>query len=255
MHGDPGAASELMDGEVEALVQAGGQGTRLGLGPKAFLQLDGCTLLERAVATMRAAAGRVTVAVPAAELERASRLLGSSAQLIAGGARRSETLRRLVEASHRPWLLLHDVVHPFVDAELSQRVLDKARRSGAAAAGLPNTEFLFDARGRVRAAPGKLFAMQKPVAFRRADMLRGLALQAEAELRVRARPHIGAKAKAGTDTGAGPDPSALQILALAGQPVSFVRGHPIHHKLTNADDWAYLQRLAREEARTADRGG
>jgi choline kinase len=33
-------------GETDAIVLAAGQGTRLGLGPKAWLTLGGCTLLE-----------------------------------------------------------------------------------------------------------------------------------------------------------------------------------------------------------------
>lgn len=69
--------------EVEALIQAGGQGARLGLRPKAFLVLDGRTPLQRAVAVMGAVAARVTLAVPASDVARAQALLGASAQVIA----------------------------------------------------------------------------------------------------------------------------------------------------------------------------
>src|SRR5688572_28063147 len=40
--------------DVEAVVQAAGDGERLGRGPKAFLTLGGQTLLERAVGAVRA---------------------------------------------------------------------------------------------------------------------------------------------------------------------------------------------------------
>lgn len=225
MSSDAFEADTAPANDVQALIQAGGQGSRLGLGPKAFLVLDGRTLLERAVAAMRAVASQVTVAVPAADVARAQRLLGESAQVIAGGPQRSDTLRALIGAAGAPWLLLHDVVHPFVGAVLSRRVLGEARRSGAAVAGLTNTEFMFGPDGQVKAAPGELFTMQKPVACRRVDLLRGLQAQAGA--------------------GAARDPSVLQILALAGQPVSFVAGHPANHKLTHEDDWAFVQWLAR----------
>ena len=130
------------------------------------------------MAMMRAAAARVTVAVPAADVERARRLVGGPAvAVIAGGERRTDTLRALVGAASAPWLLLHDVVHPFVTVELTQRVIDEARRSGAAVAALRNVEFLFGLDGEVRAAPGEVVTMQKPVAFRRASMMRGIEAQ------------------------------------------------------------------------------
>ncbi len=212
--------------DVEAIIQAAGHGLRLGLGPKAFVVLAGRTLLERAVSPMLAVAARVIVAVPDAEVARASTLFDGSARVrvIAGGERRTETLRKLVAAATAPWLLLHDVVHPGVTPELASRVLAEARRAGAACAMLPNAEFLFGADGNARAAPGELMTMQKPVAFSRKSMLRGFAAEDRA----------------------GPvrDLSALQILALGGQAVSFVPGHPMNHKLTNADDLEFLQRLA-----------
>ena len=214
--------------DVEAIVQAAGQGTRLGLGPKAFLVLDGCTLLERAVATMLTVATRVTVAVPAADVAGAQRMLGGSAvTVIAGRMRRSETLRSLVSASTAPWLLLHDVAHPFVTTELSQRVLEDARRAGAAAAALPNVDFLYGTDGVLRAAPGDLAAIQKPVAFKRAAIELGFKLED--------RTAAGEPVR---------DAGVVEILALAGQGVAFVPGHPMNYKLTTPADLELARRLA-----------
>ena len=53
-----------MSADTTALVAAAGIGSRLGLGPKAFLVLDGETLLQRVCATARAVAPAVRVAVP-----------------------------------------------------------------------------------------------------------------------------------------------------------------------------------------------
>ena len=92
---------------------------------------------------------------------------GGAVRVIAGGMRRIDTLRALVGAATAPWLLLHDVVHPFVTTELSQRVIEEAHRVGAAAAALPNVDFLYGTDGTLRAAPGDVVAIQKPVAFRR----------------------------------------------------------------------------------------
>jgi len=213
--------------DVEAIILAAGQGTRLGLGPKAFVELAGCSLLERAVSTMLSVAAQVSVAVRFADLRRAERLVGGPAiRIIAGGMRRIETLRALVEVASAPWLLVHDVVHPFVTSELSQRVIDEARRCGAAAAALPNVDFLYGTDGRPRAAPGDVVAIQKPIVFRRADIALGFAL---AE-----------RAAAGALI---PDASALEILALAGRRMTYVPGYVMNFKLTTRDDFELARRL------------
>ena len=104
---------------VQALIQAAGVGTRLGLGPKAFVMLDGRTLLEHAVALFEGLVDGILVAVPATGVERARALVGrDDITIVAGGASRSDTTRRLVGAATAPWLLLHDVVHPFATRDL-----------------------------------------------------------------------------------------------------------------------------------------
>jgi len=213
--------------DVEAIVPAAGQGTRLGLGPKAFVLLAGRTLLEHAVTTMLSVAERVIVAVPSADLARAEDLVGGpTVRVIAGGVRRIDTVRALVGAATSSWLLLHDVVHPFVTKELSQRVIEEAHRAGAAAAARANVEFLYGTDGSQRAAPGDVVAVQKPVAFRRADAVRGFAV-----------------ADRNASGGVVPDMSALNVLALAGQSVAFVPGGTTNFKLTTSDDLELAQRL------------
>lgn len=213
--------------DVEAIIPAAGQGTRLGLGPKAFVLLAGPTLLEHAVTMMLSVVARVTVAVPSADLAHAEHLVGGpSVRVIAGGMRRIDTLRALVGAATSPWLLLQDVVHPFVTKELARRVIEEARRAGAAAAALSNVDFLYRMDGTLHAMPGSVVAVQKPVAFRRADAARGFA---EADRTASGRPV--------------PDLGAVDILALVGQSVAFVPGHALNYKLTTPDDLELAQRL------------
>jgi 2-C-methyl-D-erythritol 4-phosphate cytidylyltransferase len=136
------------------------------------------------VATMLTVASRVIVAVPEPECARAQRLVdGPATTVIAGGMRRPDTLRALVRAAKAPWMILHDVVHPFVTTELSHRVLAEARRVGAAAAALPIREFVYGTNGELRAAPGDVVSMRKPVAFQRADMVRGFATMGDPRTR------------------------------------------------------------------------
>jgi 2-C-methyl-D-erythritol 4-phosphate cytidylyltransferase len=211
--------------DVEALIQAAGQGTRLGLGPKAFVTLEGRTLLERVVTTMAAVAARVIVAVPEADMERANRLVAApTISVIAGGERRSDTFRRLVAASTAPWLLLNDSAHPFVSIELARKVLTAARRAGCAAAAVPNVDFVYDTHGVMRAKPNELMIVQKPVAFQRSAITAGLDLAGR--------------------TGSSEDLGVLEILARAGVKAAFVPGHPINQKITTAEDFFLAQAFA-----------
>ena len=207
---------------------AAGQGTRLGLGPKAFVLLGERTLLERAVTTMLAVAARVIVAVPETEVLRARQLVSSArVSVIAGGDRRATTLRLLVDAARAPRLILHDIVHPLASVALAQRVIEAARRTGAAAPALPNGDFLHASDGTLRARPNELFAIQKPIVFPREAAMRGFDV---------------ADRRDGLT-----DPSVLEVLALAGQATAFVPGEAMNAKLTTRDDHAVLQALAAVE--------
>jgi 2-C-methyl-D-erythritol 4-phosphate cytidylyltransferase len=206
-------------------VQAAGEGQRLGLGPKAFVELGGRTLLERAVATMLLSSAHVIAAVPAADVDRARHLVGSDrVMVIAGGATRHDTLRLLVLASSASWILLHDAVRPFVTAEMSGRVLAAARRHGAAAAVLANDDFLYRPDGTPAAQPNEMVAVQKPIAFSRRAILQGL--------------------EAVPGGVASRDPSVLEVLARGGHPVAFVPGDAANVKISTPADYALAQRLA-----------
>jgi 2-C-methyl-D-erythritol 4-phosphate cytidylyltransferase len=183
------------------------------LGPKAFVKLGSATLLEIALHTMLQISSKVIVALPVERLDEAKKGLSDPRILwIGGGPRRIDTLRLLVEHSQADWLVLHDVVHPFVTAELANEVLKAAYPSGAAAAALPLHEFLYDARGEQVARPGQAFSVQKPIAFRRSAIAEGFA-------------------KADR-LGVSHDASALEILALAGVLPTFVEGFPWNQKIT-----------------------
>ena len=210
--------------DVEAVIQAAGRGERLGRGPKAFLSLGGRTLLERAVSAMRAVVGGVLAAVPTEEVERAQELCGPGVTIVAGGATRVETLITLLASAHAPWVVLHDVVHPFVTPELARRVIETARVRGAAVAAIQSTSTAYHveagrARGRVPA--GDLWLTSKPWAFRREAFVRGLAGPRE--------PHAG--------TGG--------FLWRAGEEIAVVPTEPWNIKITTAGDWQLAEVIER----------
>lgn len=208
----------------EGLILAGGSGMRLGMGPKAFVMLGGLTLLERAVQTMLEIFTRVIVALPKEHLAEGNRLINDSrVSLIAGGKRRIETLRLLVQQSSAEWLVLHDVVHPFVSAELVRAVLGAASVRGAAAAAHCVNEFLYDTSGTLIAQPGHTLMVQKPIAFRSSAVKTGFY---KADI-----------------LGLAHDASVLEILSLAGVAASFIDGHPWNQKITNSLDFELAETL------------
>lgn len=203
---------------VECIILAGGAGVRLGKGPKAFVRIGERTLLEIAILTMLNISTKVVAALPAETLVQAKEMLSSDVpvHLIAGGDRRIDTLRLLVENSTSEWLVLHDVVHPLVSSNLTAEVLELAMMNGAAAAALPLHEFLYNSAGKKVAQPGEAFIIQKPIAFRKSDAMRGFqkidALNISDDLGV------------------------LEVLSLAGVSTSFVAGSPLNQKVTNPSD-------------------
>ena len=207
---------------VQALIQAAGSGSRLGQGPKAFVILGGQTLLERSIALFRGIADHIIVAVPSADLARAQALVaGDRVAVIAGGESRSQTTHKLVQRSSAPWLLLHDVVHPFASPDLARRILEAAMLHGASAPAVPNAEFLYGADGAALHAPGAVLIGQKPV---------GLSLE-KLRAAYRASPALPG------------DPSVLEVLAAAGTPTRFVPGDRGNIKITEPDDLALARAL------------
>jgi 2-C-methyl-D-erythritol 4-phosphate cytidylyltransferase len=209
---------------VDAIVLAAGQGHRLGLGPKAWLELEGRTLLERAVATMRLVADRVFVGVAAADVSRARALCGAETEVVTGGASHRATMLAALHAGRSPLMLVHDVAHPFVTPALAREVIEAARGSGAAVAAVVATSSAYQrapGAAPVRiAAAGDVWLVRRPFVFRRADFLRGLALGGD---------HEGLSvilARVGVSTGLVPSPSW-------------------NIKVTTADDWAMAQALGR----------
>ena len=137
--------------DVTVLVPAAGSGERMGLGPKALLQLNGRPVAEWVVRKAMRIADEVIVACPP----------GSHPALhpdcrwmrIDGGPTRQHSVRLLAHAATRPWVVVWDAARPFTSVELALTVLAAAPRTGIAAAVPPDGAF------------------QTPLAFRRGLLL------------------------------------------------------------------------------------
>lgn len=170
---------------VSVIIVAAGSGTRLGAEtPKAFVPLDGSTLLERsvhAVAGMRERPQLIVVA-PSALVERARTLsemaFGDAAIVVAGG----ETRQRSVSAGleHVPAstevVLVHDAARALTPSSLFDSVVaDVDARGHGVVPGLPVSDTIkrVDAVGEIHETVDRsvLAAVQTPQGFPRADLV------------------------------------------------------------------------------------
>src|SRR5688572_27609824 len=112
---------------VSAIIAAGGRGARLGADrPKQFLEIGGRSILELSVAAL-AASDRITqiiVAMPeehlAAEGKSLSAAIGRPITVVAGGARRQDSVANAFAktAKDSDIVLIHDAARPFVSREV-----------------------------------------------------------------------------------------------------------------------------------------
>jgi 2-C-methyl-D-erythritol 4-phosphate cytidylyltransferase len=226
---------------VAGLIPAAGSGLRLGRGPKAFVRIDGRTLIERAARLLAPFVDALVVAVPPGREAEARQALEASlasggrtieVTVVAGGATRQATVERLILACEADWLIVHDAARPFTPADVVERVLSAARASGAATAGLAVADTLHDLERDVPVPREALRAVQTPQAFARSLLLE-------------AHRHGREAALLATD-----DAGLVRAL---GRPVAWVEGSPWSHKLTGPGDLPWLEALARARADGATR--
>jgi 2-C-methyl-D-erythritol 4-phosphate cytidylyltransferase len=217
-----------------AILVAAGRGERLGASrPKAFVEIQGRSLLVRAAEALAAAPSvdALVAVVPEPQLADArSLLLGLGKKCVAcpGGARRQDSVLeglKQAPADDSALVLVHDAARPFVEVETIEAVVEAARETGAA---LP-VLMLTDTVKRVQAGRvvgtldrAELGAAQTPQGFRL-----GLLVQAY-EKAFRDRVTV-------TD-----EASAVERL---GVPVAAVPGSPRNRKLTTPEDLAWAEQL------------
>ena len=180
-------------GRVAAVVPAAGAGVRLGAGiPKAFVELDGRTMLERAVSGLLASGvvDDVVAVVPADQVRRAESLLAQLrvgdhlVVVTTGGAERTDSVRNglaalgdagsAAPARYEPTrydvVLVHDAARCLTPAEPIRRVVDAVRAGEVAVVPvLPviDTVKQVDGDGYVVGTPDRaaLRAVQTPQGF------------------------------------------------------------------------------------------
>jgi len=224
---------------VSAIVLAAGEGRRLGGDvPKAFASIGGRPLALRTLERIFSVSmiERVTLVVPAAQLERCETLLkGDPAlrhrpwRLQVGGATRQQSAQRgLEEAGESDLILIHDAARPFVSAQLIIRCIEAAMRHDAAVPGLPardTIKIVKDHWIEKTLERDSLWEIQTPQVFRR-------------ELIVAAQENA---ARAGLEV----SDDALAVERF-GKPVFVVEGERLNFKITVPEDVWLAELLLRE---------
>jgi 2-C-methyl-D-erythritol 4-phosphate cytidylyltransferase len=211
--------------DTVALVPAAGSGSRLGLGPKAFLKLGGMTFLRRVVMTMADCVERVLVGVPVTHLEQAYAEVDGLAEVHAGGSTRLQSIFKLFEQSRENTVLVHDVSRPFASRDLVRQVIMASIQHGTASAFRPSPlsigyvedDFVISMSPRARVQ-----LAQTPQAFQRPifEQARQYALEE------------------------GLEPAATTELAVAlGHRVKIVPDEETNMKVTTPLDWEIAQKV------------
>lgn len=208
-----------------AIVPAAGSGERLGAGiPKAFVDLDGRTMLEHAVDGLLASGviDRVMVAVPDALVAETDSLLAGRATVVAGGPERPDSVRlalaglELAGLGEPDFVVVHDAARPLTPGDQIRRVvaaLGEGLRAVIPVLPVSDTIKAVDANGAVLGTPERagLRAVQTPQGFETALLRRAYQQRVSA-----------------TD-----DASLVESL---GVPVHTVAGDPLAFKVTTPLD-------------------
>lgn len=199
-----------------ALLLGAGRGDRLGIGrPKAFVELEGKTLLRRAVETVEACPDVATfvVAAPAGWKDRAEALAGVAPKLTAvvtGGATRQGSVVAALQAvpDEVDAIITHDVARPLASAKLFSAVLGPLQRADGAVPVLPVPDTVKRVRGETVVETidrSSLVLAQTPQAFRRVALTAAHDRAAEAAMEA-------------TDDAALVQAAGFRVIAIPGDP-------------------------------------
>lgn len=162
-----------------AIIAGAGMGHRLGANlPKALIQIDGVTLIERAFAALSTVVDEVVVTAPAGYEDQFRAIVGESAKVITGGVLRSDSVNLALNSLSPSvkHVLVHDAARALASSELARDILQQIENGEAAvipALNVVDTIKEVDRDGYVRTTPERsvLRVIQTPQGFN-VDVLR-----------------------------------------------------------------------------------
>lgn len=212
---------------ADAVIVAAGSSSRMAGVDKLDADLGGRPLLEWSVAAMAAAesVARIVIVTRADRVEPLStRAWPGEAMVVAGGERRSDSVREGIVRSVADVVLVHDAARPLVSAALVDRVAVAARTHGAAVPVVPVVDSLKRSAGAVLGGSvdrDGLMRAQTPQGARRQILLDAFAAAA---------------GQAFSDEAA--------LLESLGVPVASVPGEPANMKVTEPADLELVRAIA-----------
>jgi len=156
-----------------AIIAGAGMGHRLGADiPKALIQIDGVTLIERAFAALSTVVDEIVITAPAGYEETFRAIVGESTAVITGGVLRSDSVNLALKSlsPSTKYVLVHDAARALATSDLAQRVLNELNSGESAvipALNVVDTIKEVDRDGYVRNTPDRsvLRAVQTPQGF------------------------------------------------------------------------------------------
>lgn len=233
--------------ELGVIVVAAGRGERLGANaPKAFVEIDGRTLLEHAIRTVTGLPhrGQLVLVVPGDHAADALALVESvlphedrwQVSVVHGGAERHESVAFGLLALHESieTVLVHDAARPLTPSTVFERVISAVHESREATIpviAVTDTLKHVTDDGTITATIDRssLVAVQTPQGFDREMLVAAYAAPAE-------HPDE-------TPTAAPTDDA--EVMQRFGARVRTVPGSPFSHKLTTSADFLVLDGLLR----------
>ena len=118
-----------------AIIAGAGMGHRLGAQvPKALIQIDGVTLIERAFTALSTVVDEIVITAPAGYEEQFRTIVGESATVITGGVLRSDSVNLALKSlsPSTKYVLVHDAARALATSELASRVLHELQSGESA---------------------------------------------------------------------------------------------------------------------------
>ena len=217
--------------QTATIIPAAGSGERLGIGiPKALVEVDGITLIERAVTNLAPISATIVIAAPVGFEESFRAIFSGSSHsshihIVTGGATRSQSVAKALAALPKTikYVLIHDAARAFAPVALAENVVSQLLAGEQAvipALDVVDTIKVVDKQGYVLSTPERdsLRAVQTPQGFTRETIL--------------------AAHSSGDDA---TDDAAL--VSKLGIPVKVIAGDICARKITTLDDLAWAREL------------
>ena len=156
-----------------AIIAGAGLGNRLGANlPKALIQIEGISLVERAFSALSRVVDEIVITAPEGFADEFRKIVGESAKVITGGVLRSDSVKLALKSLSPSveYVLVHDAARGLATSDLASRVLAELKGEELAvipALAVVDTIKEVDVEGYVRNTPDRsaLRAVQTPQGF------------------------------------------------------------------------------------------